>query len=148
MQGVPGSGKSYWAKQKAAERGFGGAIVSADDYFMADGVYRFDPAKLGAAHADCGIRFLDALQRQQNIIVDNTNLANWQIAPYVFMASMKGGYNIRIVRVECDPNLAFVRNTHGVPRHAHKRMVKAFNSWKIVPAWKPKVKVVKYKSGV
>ncbi len=59
--GLPGSGKTTWAKQNYP----GARIVSADDFFMVQGptgkVYMFDPAKLSDAHALCLREFTETI---------------------------------------------------------------------------------------
>lgn len=60
-------------------------------------------------------RFLTAIQKQNlNIIVDNTNIHAWEIAPYYRIAEI---YDIpvEIVRCECDVWKAISRQRHNVP---------------------------------
>jgi predicted kinase len=136
MQGVPGSGKSTIAK----ERWPGVLTVSADDHFMVDGVYRFDPSGLSEAHSSCFQAFLDAIEDGRDVIVDNTNSSVWELAPYFRYAEVKG-YNVRIVRVLCDPEVAAARNSHGVPAHAVKRMAEAIeaSAAQLPPWWEVEV---------
>lgn len=146
MRGIPGSGKSSIAKS------LGGVICSADDFFVGeDGVYRFDPSKIADAHRYCFGKFLDLCEIVhdnetyqpgswiQSIIVDNTNVELWEISPYLTLAK-HFGHDVRIIRADCDPNVAAERNLHGVPKAAimsmHSRMAK------ILPFW-PKEEVVK-----
>ena len=46
LRGVSATGKSTLAKQLVGN----GVILSTDDYFMKDGMYDFDPTKLGIHH--------------------------------------------------------------------------------------------------
>lgn len=123
MRGLPGSGKSTKA------RSYGGTIVSADDYFMSGGEYRFDPAKIGAAHADCKRKFEEALKRGDSIIVvDNTNTMSWEYQPYADMAK-RYGYEVEIDAVgDATPSALLPqqlsdRNLHGVPPASIEKMV-------------------------
>jgi pantothenate kinase-related protein Tda10 len=53
MRGVPGSGKSYLAsllRESYMKKGYSCSIYSTDNFFMKDGVYSFDPSKLGEYH--------------------------------------------------------------------------------------------------
>lgn len=109
MQGVPGSGKSTYI----AEHLKGAVVVSADHYF--DRLGRFDPSLLSAAHGECLTNFNAAvLAKAALIVVDNTNTTPVEVAPYWALAQAYG-YEVEIVRIVCDPNVAAARNTHGVP---------------------------------
>lgn len=112
MQGPSGGGKSTLAKQlKALLEALGHTvrICSTDDQFNVDGVYKFDPTKLGAYHAINQKLAVEALERGESVIVDNTNLQRWEAKPYVEAA------------VRLDIPVSFHRcagkfqNVHGVP---------------------------------
>lgn len=120
MAGVPGSGKTHYVNALGLTRE---SVVSADNYFVgSDGVYRFDPTKLGAAHGDCLRGFVGALMKGlETMVVDNTNTTVVEMAPYVALAAAYG-YAVEIVRVVCDPAVAAARNTHGVPERAVRAM--------------------------
>lgn len=110
MRGLPGSGKSTWAKKQDAD-----VIVSADDWFMRSGEYKFNPAELPAAHDACLSRFLDAIQHgTRYVIVDNTNLKVWEIAPYYRLAQLFG-YAVSIACMDTLLSTCLKRNTHKVP---------------------------------
>lgn len=116
FRGLPGSGKSTLAKK------LGGFVVSADDYFMVDGVYRFDPSKLGEAHIACMRNFLYACGVDMPLIaVDNTNTTLMELNPYRLVA-LAHGYEVEVHRVICNPEVAFKRGTHNVPLNTIKRM--------------------------
>lgn len=74
------------------------AKVSADDYFIGeDGVYKFDPTKIGLAHDKCFYNYIEALQfKIEFVVVDNTNCSNEEIAPYMLGASAFG-YEAEII---------------------------------------------------
>ena len=118
LRGVPGSGKSTQTKKYPDAY-----IVSADHYFMDDkGVYRFDMAKIGAAHGQCKGRFEAALKALKPlIIVDNTNTTVKELKFYV-EAAKTAGYEVEIVRIDCDPEVAAKRNVHGVPKSSIFKM--------------------------
>lgn len=127
MRGIPGSGKSTQAKK------YGGLVLSADNYFIGpDGVYRFNPARIGDAHTACMRGFLDAIELEHPIIVvDNTNTTLMELNPYR-LVGLANGYSIEVVRVVCAAAKAAARNTHGVPFDTVMRMAKHFED---VPAF-------------
>jgi len=123
MRGLPGSGKS------TKSRAYGGTIVSADDYFMQDGEYVFDPVKLPQAHAKCRQQFEEALKRGDPlVVVDNTNIQEGQYEPYKEMAE-RYGYSVDVDAVgDATPSALLpqqqsVRNIHSVPSDAIKKML-------------------------
>jgi tRNA uridine 5-carbamoylmethylation protein Kti12 len=130
MIGLPGSGKSFHAKRLAEEHlktpYSQAAIVSADDYFVSeDGVYRHDATLIGAAHNACFRKFLGFASTfkadKDLIVVDNTNLSNWQRSPYM-MLGMALGHQTKLVHVQCAVQTCIQRNTHGVPTEALEKM--------------------------
>lgn len=121
LSGLPGSGKSTWAK---AYRDVPNdpVICSADDYFMVDGKYLFDAAKLKFAHAYCLDCYVTCVRSSvDDIIVDNTNLAVEEIAPYYALAEAYG-YDVKIRLFNASADVCLKRQTHGVPEHAMRRM--------------------------
>lgn len=131
MQGVPGSGKSTFVSSVTESAKGSVTVVSADHYFTdpVTGEYRFDPAKLGKAHAACMHNFLCACSRTfgsstHTVIVDNTNITVDQMSPY-YLVGRAYEADIEIVRVATDPEVAASRNIHGVPRSSVLRMAKS-----------------------
>lgn len=123
MQGLPGSGKSYHAKQIAAESG--AVVYSADDF---PGLYTygepggppvFDRTLLGPAHGACFACVVAALQMGRSVVVDNTNTTALELAPYILAAQAYGAAPV-VVRVERDPSVAFDKNTHGIPKRVER----------------------------
>lgn len=118
MRGIPGSGKSYFLQKYCANY----SVVSADHFFTApDGSYNFDPARLGEAHEQCLLRFVDLLTNppacsDENLIaVDNTNLSAQEISPYYKLAKAHG-FNVLICYLVVNTEVAVKRNVHGVNR--------------------------------
>lgn len=114
MQGWPGSGKSTVAENIANK--LGGVIVSTDDFFMENGVYKFDASKVVANHEKCKILAFKLLEEGRIVIVDNTNILKVHAKPYVDFA---GRLNINSYFVRCTGNY---ENTHGVPYATVERM--------------------------
>jgi len=142
MIGLQGSGKSFQAKKLVADHlkavPFSqAAVVSADDYYVdEDGVYRYDPALIGEAHAECFRKFVEYVGRfradKDLVVVDNTNMCNWERSPYMMLARALG-HKTKLVHVRCDPEICARRNTHGVPAETifdqAKRLETPFPWW-------------------
>lgn len=107
IRGLPGSGKSTIAKSM---KGF--IHHEADMYFSLSGSYNFDKTKLKEAHQWCQLLTLNALEHGKNVVVANTFVQRWELAPYLSMAE-----DIEILEAEGDYG-----NTHNVPRFAIQRM--------------------------
>lgn len=125
MRGLPGSGKSYSAKTH------GDVVRSTDDFFVgADGVYRFDPARLAEAHAWNQARVAEDIKAGvEQVVVDNTNTCLWEMTPYVRLARAAGysvGFGFPATKWADDPEECFKRNTHGVPLETIQRMAERY----------------------
>lgn len=137
LSGLPGSGKSTHA-QKLAGQLKRVDIISADDYFnQPDGSWAFDPTKIGEAHASCMRRFVQRClvphDDVDTVIVDNTSLSVAEIAPYMAVASAYG-HSAEVVRIKCNPNIAFERQSHGVPFNTFMHMF-ANQRELVLPPW-------------
>ncbi|MBI3632964.1 MAG: ATP-binding protein [Candidatus Vogelbacteria bacterium] len=130
MQGVPGSGKSTVAKQLAGNHGYRSAIHSTDEYFMENGVYRFDSTKLSENHRKNLEAFKKSLKELPEppfytaiVVCDNTNIKRKDRQPYID-AAVAEGYIVAIVTMpHPSPEVAAARNKHGVPVEVIKRMI-------------------------
>ena len=141
MRGLPGSGKSTFAREVATEalrsgliKGVG--IFSTDDYFMEDGEYLFDGAKIAEAHKWNKRRVSTACDAHVDlVVVDNTNTTAWEMSDYEDYAN-DSQYDIIHVTMgeeelqsdnldtyidQCD-----MRNTHNVPREVIAKMARRF----------------------
>lgn len=111
VRGLPGSGKSTLA-HKLAPR-----ACSADDFYMVNGVYQFDPATLAYAHAHCQSRARTSLLRGLPVAVTNTFAQRWEMEPYLQMAQLHG-YRVTVIDLYdngmTDEQLAYL-TVHGVP---------------------------------
>lgn len=112
MQGASGSGKSTVAETiKAMLEAVGQfvQICSTDDFFKVDGVYKFDPSKIGAYHKANQDLARGYLEAGDCVIIDNTNTQAWEAKPYVVMAQELK------VPVFFMPCYGRFNNLHGVP---------------------------------
>lgn len=135
LAGLPGSGKSKLAKELESLN-TNTRIVSSDAYFMHNGEYKFDPAKLGIAHDRCWNEYLMLCNRSGTwihrdgqlvastsglVIVDNTNTSPFELATYVRYAT-----GLRIPALTLFVSRAFelcVRDQiHGVSLETMQRM--------------------------
>jgi len=124
LRGLPGSGKTYLAKQLTAQNGI---VLSTDDYFMENGVYKFNPKKLKEAHLWNQQRAKEAMENGESLIViDNCNIRKWEAKPYS-KAGQLYGYTITFQSVESPWKFhldeLMRRTSHGVPRNIVERMI-------------------------
>jgi len=116
MRGGPGSGKSYYVAQRCFTTGVIPTVCSADEFFINDnGVYDFDPKWLGRAHGACLKKCVESMMARLDVIVDNTNSKAEELIPYLALCQAFS-YSCVVVRVLCNPELAWQRQTHAVPR--------------------------------
>jgi predicted ABC-type ATPase len=109
LRGVPGSGKSTLA---SVLENMGAVVCTADDYFERDGTYKFDPTKLGAAHAACLKKCESSMSSgTQLIVVANTNTTESEVNVYI-KAAKSSGYTYIVSTVE---NWHGGSNLHSVP---------------------------------
>lgn len=132
MRGVPGSGKSTYVSKNFP----GAAVYSADDYFMVDGVYVFDPKKLPQAHGKCLKDFVFHLERpfSADAVIDNTNTTAVECAPYAALA-LAYGCELEVITLQCMPEVAAARNVHGVPLDGVRRMYANLIGATLPPWW-------------
>lgn len=114
MRGGPGSGKSTLGRHLARYRE--AIVCSADDFFINEkGEYDFDPAWLGRAHGACLKKCVEALMQRRSVVIDNTNGGPNEMIPYLALCQAFG-YTCEVVRAVCDREVAWERQSHGVPR--------------------------------
>lgn len=113
VRGLPGSGKTTIARE-FAEIGY--EHYEADDYFMYDGEYRFDPSKLPLAHATCLRDTLSAIRQKVPCVVTNTFSQRWEMEPYID-AAIAAGFKITVIEAQ-----GKWQSLHGVPAHTIERM--------------------------
>lgn len=93
LRGPSGSGKSHFCRDH-------NCVVSADSYFMYDGVYLFNSADLGRAHQTCFATYIEHIENNEPVIVvDNTNIQFWQFECYIMVAKMRN-YTVKVVEFE------------------------------------------------
>ena len=123
LRGLPGSGKSTLAALLAAEQGY--LHLEADQHYIVNGIYRFDPARAADAHAVVARDALDAMQANRRVVVANTHVRLWEMAAIIGVAQLAGK---SLCFVECT---GLWGNVHNVPEDAIARMKMR---WEPLPA--------------
>jgi len=126
LRGVPGSGKSSFAKMITNNY----SICEADQFFYdKEGNYNFDPTRLKAAHEWCKFHVETRMKDNQNnpqyypnIVVSNTFTQEWEMGDYFDLAK-KYGYKVFTLIVE---NRHGGVNQHGVPEEKIQQMKDRF----------------------
>ena len=119
VRGIPGSGKSTFAKT------LGGQHYEADMFFINEnGEYNFDFTKIKDAHQWCqGMVKTDMILEYPKIVVSNTSTQEWEMEPY-FNLAKEFGYSVFSVIVE---NVHGGKNIHNVPEDKIEQMKNRFN---------------------
>lgn len=150
LSGLPGAGKTTLARglTSAFQKLCGPPpmarleSVSADDEHMKNGSYRFDPARAGEAHRMCLAKYLYHVGTEDTslrlVVVDNTNVSPTEIAPYYRVAEA-WGWKALIVRLYCEPMVAFRRNVHGVSLATILTMYRQLLTEPLPPYWNYKL---------
>lgn len=129
LRGAPGSGKSFFSQHCAENLTTPKKvqICSADDFFSKTGSYKFDPSLLPSAHSYCFNLFMTALaNKKELIIVDNTNLMQWEYQIYTYICEILG-LQYHILEIPC-PSEAIgdayqSRNAHRIDRPVFLKIV-------------------------
>ncbi|XP_059050005.1 uncharacterized protein LOC131845010 [Achroia grisella] len=139
MRGAPGSGKTYLAKQ-VIENIIGSTpglfethVFSTDDYFNVRGIYQFNRSNLSNAHAWNQNRARYASEKGLSpIIIDNTNIEDWEMEPY-FRIAVAYGYIVEIMEPSTTwskkPSQLVKRNSHNVPLLTIQRMLDNYQNF-------------------
>lgn len=114
LRHVPGAGSSTLANILAE-----GNVFEADQHFMKNGVYQFNPAELASAHNSCKIRLISAMQNGITpLCVSNTTTTEKELEPYLEYAKAYG-YTAFVLVVENRHNGV---NEHNVPEEVLVKM--------------------------
>ena len=119
VRGIPGSGKSTFAKTLSDNH------YEADMYFLdQESNYVFDGTKIKNAHAWCLDRVkTDMAVAREKIVVSNTFTQEWEMDSY-FEIAKQYGYKVFSIIVE---NRHEGINQHGVPEDKIEQMKNRFS---------------------
>ena len=127
LRGIPGSGKSTYAKKLMSYYQSIGKVVAhyeADMFFTHDdGSYHWDPNKVHIAHLWCQRHVRDALDNCDVVIVANTNVKRGDIQDYIKIAEEKGA-KYEVIRMETR-----YQTIHSVPEETIQKMSEKFQDF-------------------
>lgn len=113
IRGLPGTGKTTLARELA-----GNIVCEADQYFMENGEYHFDPTRLSLAHLYCQNRVQHFMAtKYSSIAVSNTFTRRWEMQVYYELAAFFG---YRVVEITMS-GICF-GNIHKVPEETIAKM--------------------------
>lgn len=114
IRGIVGSGKSTYARELVAEHGY--LHFEADMFFMQNGEYKFNPAKLSDAHKWCQNQTDMALSEGRDTVVSNTFVKLWELDAYLKLAEKHGA---EVEEIVMTGNYGSI---HNVPQETVDRM--------------------------
>ena len=122
VRGLPGSGKSTFAKTLVGEKDY--CHKEADMFFVdRDGNYNFQPSKLKDAHKWCQEEVEFLMKHEHSpVAVSNTFTQEWEMEPYFELAKTHG-YKVFSIVVE---NRHGGDNEHNVPEEKIEEMKNRF----------------------
>ena len=121
LRGLPGSGKSTYAKKLAKE---GWLHFENDMYFMKNGKYVFDQAKAPAAANWCYRQFIQALlPGDKDVVVSNVFVTKKAIDRYVKTAKDMGA-DVEVIRFDKS-----FGDVHDVPKNVYVHMKRDFQDY-------------------
>lgn len=122
LRGISGSGKTTIGKYLSHALDSEKVIIfSADDYFIKNGVYKFELEKVAEAHKHCVNSMKIALQSAsiRYIIMDNTHTQLWHLSNAVNVANQFGA-ELFYLDVDVPDKAHFLlclqRQRHNVPK--------------------------------
>lgn len=134
LMALPGAGKTTWIRNNT----WGDVtICSADHWYEREGRYEWSLEQRGLAHGACLRKFIRAVTTptafpDSTIVVDNTNTAMVDIAPYVHIAQ---AYDlpVEVIHIEISLERSAARNVHNAPASAIEQMDQMLK--KTLEAW-------------
>lgn len=138
LRGLPGSGKSTYARQliqkylmdpEKISRMNGAVVFSTNDLFYdPDGYYQFDGAALSDYHQRTLNRVTDALKAEISLVIlDNLNIKHRHYRHYVRIARAFH-YNVQVLDIGSITDTAEIekyktRQLHNVPHNTYQKYI-------------------------
>ena len=120
VRGIPGSGKSTFAKEIVKMFPDDSVYWESDMFFMHNGVYCWKPNKLHIAHRWCQQKVEKSFDAVDIVVVSNTFTTESEMKSYLDFAK-ENGISVQIVRMENR-----FENEHGVPKATLEKMKARF----------------------
>lgn len=130
IRGLPGSGKSTYAKKHFAHH----KHFESDMFFVDKhtGTYKFDFTKLNVAHRWCQNAVHNALSQGHDVVVTNTFTQTWEFDKYmenINALRFDDGIEVDLLVIEMKTQF---QNVHGVPEDKMQKMRDRWHPWEIV----------------
>lgn len=102
LRGLPGSGKTEYIKDYLKRHKITDyQICSANDYFIRDKKYKFNPRELPVAHNNCLCEVVNSMSRRIGcVVVNNPNSQQWEYEHYEILAK-HFNYEVYIIEIDC-----------------------------------------------
>lgn len=120
VRGIPGSGKSTFAKEIVKMFPDDSVHWESDMFFMHNGVYCWKPNKVNLAHRWCQQKVEKSFDAVDIVVVSNTFTTESEMKSYLDFAK-ENGISVQIVRMENR-----FENEHGVPKAILEKMKARF----------------------
>lgn len=120
VRGIPGSGKSTFAKEIVKMFPDDSVHWESDMFFMHNGVYCWKPNKVNLAHRWCQQKVEKSFDAVDIVVVSNTFTTESEMKSYLDFAN-ENGISVQIVRMENR-----FENEHGVPKATLEKMKARF----------------------
>ena len=120
VRGIPGSGKSTFAKEIVKMFPDDSVHWESDMFFMHNGVYCWKPNKVNLAHRWCQQKVEKSFDAVDIVVVSNTFTTESEMKFYLDFAK-ENGISVQIVRMENR-----FENEHGVPKAILEKMKARF----------------------
>lgn len=121
LRGLPGSGKSTWAKQLQEKTGC--SHYENDMFFMQNGKYAFDERKYKQATQWCFQQTMKDLTEGKNVVVSNVFVTVNSVNQYLRRAKQLGA-EVKVFR-----KISQYKNIHSVPLDVLASMKKNFQDY-------------------
>jgi len=130
IRGVPGSGKNCLIYDLEYDNDSNFSIISSDDFFEKNGIYKFDRALINKSNSYSFQKFHACLKLKiPKIYIKNINNNKWMYSNYISLACTYN-YKVKIIEILCyDENHLYYfnkRSTHSPPMSYSKNV---YNNW-------------------